>query len=535
MRAHWVIISTKLCRPLSPGVLIVFGCCAALPALPSISAYFVWPFLLCLIAARAIVLDRQLLALRCDVGADPSAEPFQAIRAQVRQLLCSGDALAQRLSGRHAISGLPTRETLIAALGSAEGVLAMIEIVDFDRLCAIDPERAEAVVEDVAQRIAKMVGTQRLVAHVDRARFAIWFANVSQDTAQAEFAAISYALQGRRSSNEGDMQPAVRTGQLYFDSGAGAPEMFLARAFSMLSATPASAPACGASLDWRGSTIMHDFSLEQDLRKAIANRELELWFQPFIDTSIRAVCGAEALLRWRHPEKGLISPATFIPIAESAGLIRDIGLWVLNAACREAQGWLAADLGMMKVAVNVSAHQLKAGDFCSIVERTIAQHALPSHLLELELTESVAAVDSQSLQDLFAQLRSLGVSISIDDFGTGYSSLSYLKNLSFNKLKIDREFVTDVDQRPDNQAICQSIIALGRGLGIVVLAEGVERSEESQWLQSRGCHLFQGFHFAKPMPSRVFKAFVKSRSTLSSPLPSPVAELQNHIKRTIAL
>jgi EAL domain-containing protein (putative c-di-GMP-specific phosphodiesterase class I) len=214
--------------------------------------------------------------------------------------------------------------------------------------------------------------------------------------------------------------------------------------------------------------------------------------------------------------RGLVSPAEFIPLAEAAGLAGEIGTWVLDAACRAARSWSATGLPSVRIAVNVSGHQLERDGFDLLVERTLSRHGLPPRLLELELTETIAMADSRTAALLFERIRALGVAISIDDFGTGYSSLSYLKKLSFDKLKIDREFVTDVDSRRDCQAICQSIIALGRGLGISVLAEGVERAEEMMWLRRHGCQLFQGFHFARPMPEPDFLAFARDGQAITN-------------------
>jgi EAL domain-containing protein (putative c-di-GMP-specific phosphodiesterase class I) len=209
-------------------------------------------------------------------------------------------------------------------------------------------------------------------------------------------------------------------------------------------------------------------------------------------------------LRWHNVEAGSPSPAVFIPVVERIGLAEEVGLWTLDSACRQAWEWERKLHAGMKIAVNMSAHQLARPDLDDLVRRTIERHRLPPPLLEIELTETVAAIDSVQAKALLQRIRALGVTISIDDFGAGFSSLSYLKQLVFDKLKIDREFVTEVNVHKDSQAICQSIIALGRGLGIPVLAEGVETREEYLWLRRHGCNLFQGFFFSRPLPASEF-------------------------------
>jgi len=191
----------------------------------------------------------------------------------------------------------------------------------------------------------------------------------------------------------------------------------------------------------------------------------------------------------------MISPARFIPILEDADLIDEIGRWTLNAACREMRRWQRRGLAGVKVAVNLSARQLRDPSLKQTIQRTLARHKVRPQALELELTETAATEDSERTFALFGELRGLGVSLAIDDFGSGYSSLSYLKNLPFDKLKIDREFVVDVHLRRDSQAICRSLVELTRGLGLEILAEGVESGEEVETLRLLGCACFRLLFF----------------------------------------
>lgn len=464
--------------------------------------------------------EYQLARIAQEIGAERTFPLSGAVRKRCLQLVEANRAVAQRLAQRHGVSGLPTRELLIIAMNTGPGVLGIVEFVDYDRLCASDPDRADAALGEIANRIARMVGIERMVAHVDRARFAIWFDSAPEEEARTALQAISYSLQDRMIIGGEPLLPVIRLGHLHCDPDMAPADKLLARAFAILASQRLGADS---ALEAASTAIKGDFALEQDLRRALVSGEFELWFQPFVDARRRVVCGAEALIRWRHPVRGLISPAAFVPMAEAAGLAEEMGIWVLDTACRAACAWSAGGLPKVKVAVNVSGHQVERPGLGQLVSRTLSRHGLPPNLLELELTETVAAVDSRAAADLLDRLRALGTSVSIDDFGTGYSSLSYLKNLSFDKLKIDREFVTDVDRRQDCQAICESIIALGRGLGISVLAEGVEREEEMTWLRDHGCHLYQGYYFARPMPEAEFVAFAKDRKAMARLLdPAPV-------------
>jgi diguanylate cyclase (GGDEF)-like protein/PAS domain S-box-containing protein len=246
--------------------------------------------------------------------------------------------------------------------------------------------------------------------------------------------------------------------------------------------------------------------LGAELRRALERGEFEVWYQPLWRLRDGAIFGAEALLRWRHPERGLVSPATFIPLAEEQGLIGPIGEWVLETACQQLRSWLNAGVRLEKLSVNVSGQQLTKGDFVATVERNLQAARLTADQLELELTESTIMERTQQALGLMDRLKDLGVMISVDDFGTGYSSLHYLKKLPIDKLKIDRSFVQDVPQDPSDVAIVRAIIALGQSLNLDVLAEGVETAEQQAFLLAEGCDEAQGYLFGKPMPSDAFFA-----------------------------
>ena len=240
--------------------------------------------------------------------------------------------------------------------------------------------------------------------------------------------------------------------------------------------------------------------LENDLRQAIAGEQLRLFYQLQVDGQGRA-CGAEVLLRWQHPQRGMVSPGEFIPLAEASDLILPIGLWVLQGACQQLHAWAQQPhLAALSIAVNVSAKQFRQPDFVQQVCQAIATSGAPAQRLKLELTESVVLEEVENTIEKMAQLRALGVRFSMDDFGTGYSSLQYLKRLPLDQLKIEQGFVRDITNDSNDAAIVQTIIAMGRSLGLEVIAEGVETPAQHAFLSTHGCDLFQGYLFAKPQP-----------------------------------
>lgn len=244
--------------------------------------------------------------------------------------------------------------------------------------------------------------------------------------------------------------------------------------------------------------------IENDLRRALKNQELLLYYQPQVDAISLKIVGAEALVRWQHPEWGLVSPARFIPIAEESGQIREIGNWVLHSAVQQNADWKAAGLPIVPVAINLSVIQFKDPSLCDTVVEALQLSGLDPAKMELELTESIAMEDSSFTIDTVARLHALGIALSIDDFGTGYSSLSYLKRFKIDKLKIDQSFVRDLHRDSDDAAIVTAIIGLARSLGFKTIAEGVETQEQLDFLRANQCDEIQGYLFSKPVPADEF-------------------------------
>lgn len=252
--------------------------------------------------------------------------------------------------------------------------------------------------------------------------------------------------------------------------------------------------------------------LERDMRRGIARLEFELYYQPQLDLRSGAVSGAEALIRWNHPQRGLLAPGHVIDVAEAVGLIEPLGRWILMHACEQCAELRARGVPLDRVSVNISAKQLKQADFLSYVERVLRDSGLPPHCLELEITETLLMTWEHDVDEKFAALRDLGVRLAMDDFGTGYSSLAYLRQFPFDVVKIDRSFIRDIEDNAESRAIAAAAIALARALRKEVVAEGVETEGQLAILNELGCELIQGYYFARPMPYARLSEFVAACS-----------------------
>jgi EAL domain-containing protein (putative c-di-GMP-specific phosphodiesterase class I) len=246
-------------------------------------------------------------------------------------------------------------------------------------------------------------------------------------------------------------------------------------------------------------------TLEAELLRAVGRQEFELFYQPQVSLVDGHVSGAEALIRWRHPERGLVSPAQFMPVVNTSSVSERIAGWVLDTACRQARRWELAG-HVVRVGVNLSPSQLQSGDLASSVAEVLAATGLTPSLLELEVTEDIILHDEEKVLDTFRRIQKLGVRIVFDDFGTGYASLSYLKKFPLDGLKIDRSFVMDLLSDSDDAAIVSSTVGLSRQLGLSVIAEGIETRAVADLLVSMGCEEGQGYFFGKPMPASEFEA-----------------------------
>jgi len=468
-------------------------------------------------------------------------------RDEIARILGDASAVAERLesvrhrlANRHPITGAPTREPLFDAVasdiaaGAGAGLLGVIRLAQFDRLAAVDKVGAERALQAFAAKLAGAVGDKHPMAQVDRDCFAVWFRDADGPKgAAAALKALSATLGEPLTEGETTVTPDVRAGAAIFPNDGADPPTLLSRAIGALAkSSRMSAGKLAFFSDESSAAAEARFSMEQALRQAITHRELALFYQPVIDMNAGRVIGAEALLRWRHPQVGSIPPAQFLPVLEQSGLIDEVGRWVLDTACREAHAFEQLALPGFRVGVNLSERQFRDPGLPTMIADALRRHGLKAGRLELELTEAALMEDLAHTRKTFDALSSLGAGVAIDDFGAGASSLGDLKSLSFSKLKIDRAFVTDVAERHDSQAICAALIELGRRLDIAVLAEGVETREEVDALRVLGCSLFQGFFFARPLPADKFIKKVSDPDWLaliSSPVARQIADAETRL------
>ncbi|PKN12344.1 MAG: two-component system response regulator [Deltaproteobacteria bacterium HGW-Deltaproteobacteria-4] len=256
--------------------------------------------------------------------------------------------------------------------------------------------------------------------------------------------------------------------------------------------------------------IQETMELEGELRHALERKEFCLHYQPKIDLLNGRIIGSEALVRWHHPQRGMVSPADFIPLAEETGLIVPLGAWVMKEACQQARVWQEMGLPALGVAVNLSARQFRRGDLPQVVREILQETGLEPCLLELELTESMVMDDPAGAEETMRALKEMGVRLSLDDFGTGYSSLNYLRSFPVDSLKIDRSFINDVATDPSGASVVASIIDIAHNLGLTAVAEGVETLEQLKFLSGCDCNMFQGYLFSKPLPAGEFAALLRS-------------------------
>lgn len=315
-----------------------------------------------------------------------------------------------------------------------------------------------------------------------------------------------------------ELQPSCSVGITLFPQDGRDPDTLLKNADLALSR--AKMEGNGMSLLYRHELHLRAIernSIERDLRAAIRQGDLELFYQPKVDVASQRIAGAEALVRWRHPERGYIPPDVFIPVAEKSGFIGELTKWVMNEACRQIRHWQDMGLARVTVAVNVSAGDLRRPDLTDMIANTLVKHSVSPQYLELEVTESMVMQDVDMVIGTLRRLRSLGIGIGIDDFGTGYSSLAYLKRFPVQRLKIDRSFVRDLSAFGEGRVIPKVIIDLAHALSVKVVAEGVETAEQLHALAELGCDEAQGYFLGRPMPCDEFEAYLQNSPVAREP------------------
>jgi diguanylate cyclase (GGDEF)-like protein len=432
------------------------------------------------------------------------------------------EARIAHMAHHDALTGLPNRvrfqerldEILDGLQGS--GTKAAVLYLDLDRFKFINDSLGHPVGDQllkvVAGRLRECLRPSDMVARLGGDEFAVVLSDVSGPEDVARIASkLVAALSERYRIQDHELVAGVSIGIVMAPSDGTTHETLLRNAD--LGLYRAKAEGRGryhffeAEMERRAKLRR---SLELDLRKAFEHGEFELYYQPLVNTVTQAVNGCEALLRWKHPERGMIPPSEFIPLAEEIGLIVPLGEWVLRQACVDAAKWPEAT----KVAVNLSPVQFRTKGLLNAVVSALAHAGLPAQRLELEITESVLLAETSANLSTLHQLRDLGVRISLDDFGTGYSSLSYLRTFPFDKIKIDQSFVRELAERPDSMAIVRAVAGLGASLGVSTTAEGVETEEQLERLRGEGCTEVQGYLFSRPKPACDIMEFLRAKTQL---------------------
>lgn len=437
------------------------------------------------------------------------------------------DEALHQLKNYDRLTGLPNRTLFCDRVqeflqnAGRQNQIVTVMVMDLDDFTAINhsfgADDGDALLRQVAQRLRAQLGDQDLLSRLSRDEFAIaTLSSVDQETVTAFAQTLQECLQksinlsGRRVNLTASIGIALaESAQDITASGL----LNDAEAALRNAKTSAHDSICFHHNEMNVK-MRQRLEILHDLRGALERNEFQVWYQPQYNTHQGRTTGMEALIRWQHGTRGMVSPLEFIPAAESSGLIVPIGKWVLETACTQARAWQLEGLGDLRVAVNLSAVQFQQSNLIETVRQVLNKTQLPPHLLELEITESLL-MDAQNTQRVLEGLHELGVVLALDDFGTGFSSLSYLKRFPLDVLKIDRAFIRDVPDDKSAMAITQSIIALAQGLNLDLIAEGIETKQQVDYLHRNGCYHLQGFFYSRPLPGPEFETWVKQQATVS--------------------
>jgi diguanylate cyclase (GGDEF)-like protein len=447
----------------------------------------------------------------------------------------------RHLASHDPLTGLPNRLLLddrvaqAIAQANRQGHEFALLVVDLDRFKLINDSlghrAGDDLLREVAQRLKSAVRAVDTTARLGGDEFVIL---VDGPVTHAEALAI-----GRRAID--GMRPAMRLlgidvhispsiGIAFYPADGGTVDALLARAdAAMYSAKERGRNNVQCYAEGMTTATQDRVRLESELHEALRSRQFELHYQPKVDTTSGRINSAEALIRWRHPQRGLVSPKDFIPVAEECGLLDAIGEWVLFEACRQAKAWQQEGLRPMRVAVNLAPSQFRLANLVEQIRRALEAAQLDPQYLEVELTESAVMSDAEESIVILESISRMGVLVSVDDFGTGYSSMSYLRRFPIDKLKIDRCFVTEMTRRPEDASIVRAIISLAHSLHLKVIAEGVETPEQLALLTELGCDQYQGFYFSPALLPVQFADLVKNSGVQSRTLTEDEAA-QTHSK-----
>ncbi|MBT9527449.1 MAG: EAL domain-containing protein [Rhizobacter sp.] len=434
---------------------------------------------------------------------------ISVLEARFRQLLKRTRDEVKRAAQTDRLTELPNRSMFEESLQVAairadrqQHKLALL-FINVDGLKAVNESfgqaTGDAVLREVARRLRALAGTHDLVARAGGDEFLLMLEGnpTTQDAAHMAERVLGSMNELCRIEDH-EISTSCSVGVAVYPEHGTAAKLIAHTAAAMRNAKRTGGGAHCFFEERMVAGARDQVELLQDLRRAIANRELELHYQPKIHAPSGQITGAEALMRWKHPQRGMIGPNVFIPLAERYGLINALGNWLIEDVCRQIRAW--RDQGLrMRVALNLSVHQLRQADLAERIVEALARHHIEPSLLTCEITESAAMDDTRVTLQMIEQLSAAGVHLSIDDFGTGYSSLSYLRQLAAEELKIDRSFICDLETSADARAIVDAVVKLAQALGLKVVAEGVETEQQQEILRRLGCNELQGYLFAKPM------------------------------------
>ena len=410
------------------------------------------------------------------------------------------------------LTNLPNRSEFIAALRTAidqaasdpSGSLVAVMLVDLDRFKIVNDslghDVGDAILREVASRLREVLAESNVAARLGGDEFLVLSRTPDTSGVIRTAAAIVQRLSRVYNIDSVELHLAASVGITTYPFDRSSPDVLISHADEAMY----EAKHAGGN-GWRffvpGTTIFtkERLHLENDLRIAPQLGQLELHYQPQVDMVSGRIVGLEALARWKHPTHGWVPPDEFIPIAESSDLILHIGRWILDAACKQARIWHSQGHVDLSIAVNLSGRQFRQPDLLSMIRKTVADHGLLPRHIDIELTETVVMSDAHRSTEILEELHRSGFRVAVDDFGTGYSSMSYLKRLPVSKLKIDRSFVSDLGTSAKSDSIVKAVISLAHGLGMTVVAEGIETKSQRFILRSFGCDQFQGYLFSRPL------------------------------------
>ncbi len=443
--------------------------------------------------------------------------------------LKDSEAKLEFLAHHDSLTGMPNRLLMLSRLrhslevGRREQSRLALLMLDLDHFKDVNDSYGHVSGDEILRQVARRL-TSRLrgidtVARLGGDEFALLLANLAHpvDAERVAREIIAALSEPCRLSNGAEVRIGASVGISLYPEHGQSPEAMFQHADAALYRAKADGRGCIRYFSDELTTAARArIELDARLRRAIVQRELRVYYQPQLEIGSDRIIGAEALVRWEHPEHGLIPPTEFIPAAEETGLISEVGAWVLKEACRQGGAWIAAGLPPLTLAVNLSPYQFRHGDIGMLVADVLAQTGFPPERLELELTESVLMTREEEAVGVLQSLRSLGVRLAIDDFGTGYSSLAYLKRFPIDVLKIYKGFIKEIPHDTDDAEITLAIIAMAHALGFKVLAEGVETPEQLAFLRKNGCDHYQGYIVSEALPPRAFAALFSARKKFRS-------------------